>query len=250
MSTVIARRAAVVGALAGAAVLAAAGTASAHVTVNPQSAAKGSYTEVSFRAPNEEDAADTTKLQVFLPTDHPIASVATEPVPGWTVSVRKTKLSKPLTTDDGQVTEAVTEITWSGGKIAPGQFQDFPVSLGPLPSDAASLPFKALQTYSNGQVTRWIEVPQPGQAEPANPAPVLQLTSAASSQSSQAAGGSGGSSGSGSGGQASAAGRPSGADTTARTLGIVGIVVGVIGALLGFFGWRRGGAGRPGSTDR
>ena len=34
-------------------------------------------------------------------------------MPGWTVAVEKTKLAKPVTTDDGQVTEAVTKITWT-----------------------------------------------------------------------------------------------------------------------------------------
>jgi uncharacterized protein YcnI len=237
-----ARRSCVVGALAGAAVLVAAGTASAHVSVNPENAAKGSYSEVSFRAPNEQDSANTTKVQVFLPADHPIASVSTEPIPGWKVSVQKTKLAKPITTDDGQVTEAVSEITWSGGKIVPGQYQDFPVSLGPLPTDASSLTFKALQTYSNGQVVRWIEQSQPGQAEPANPAPVLHLTPAAGSSADAASPAAAG------GTTASAVKATGGADTTARTLGVVGIVVGVVGALLGFFGWRRGSAAASGGS--
>ena len=44
--------------------------------------------------------------------------------------------------------------------------------------------FKALQTYSNGDIVRWIDLQQPGQSEPEHPAPVLLLTSQAVSGSS------------------------------------------------------------------
>src|SRR6476659_4150407 len=95
------RRIAAIGAVA---LLTLAGVAWAHVTVNPHTAQQGSYTKVSFRVPNERDDASTTQLEVDLPTDHPIASVQTRPVPGWTSTVQKTTLAKPITTDDGQVT--------------------------------------------------------------------------------------------------------------------------------------------------
>ena len=55
-----------------------------------------------------------------------------------------------------QVTEAVSTITWSGGELKPGEFTEFDISVGPLPDDADSLTFKALQTYSDGDVVRWI----------------------------------------------------------------------------------------------
>ena len=74
------RRAGVVTALAAAGVLTAAGVASAHVTVHPDSYAKGATDGVlTFRVPNEEDTASTTKVQVFLPTDHPVLGVLVSP---------------------------------------------------------------------------------------------------------------------------------------------------------------------------
>lgn len=49
-----------------------AGTASAHVSVQPQGpAAKGGYATVNFKVPNERDDASTVKLEVSFPTDHP-----------------------------------------------------------------------------------------------------------------------------------------------------------------------------------
>ncbi len=248
------RRAAAVAALAGTAVVLAAVPAFAHVTVQPDAAAKGSYATVSFKVPCEEDDASTVKLEVALPTDHPIASVSIQPVPGWTAKVATTKLAKPLTTDDGTVDTAVSTITWTGGKIAPGQFQQFPVSLGPLPDDASSLAFKALQTYSNGDVVRWIEVPQSGQPEPQNPAPVLRLTAASGDSADAAAtpsatGSPAAAPADDSGTKASAAGSD-GTDGTARALGIAGIVVGAAGVAFGVLaGRRRGPDDRPAGTS-
>ena len=53
------------------------------------------------------------------------------------------------------------------------------VLVGAGPTRPGQVAFKALQTYSNGDVVRWIDVQQPGQPEPDHPAPVLTLTAAA-----------------------------------------------------------------------
>src|SRR5258706_12152464 len=142
----------------GIAVFGFAAAAQAHVTVNPDQATQGGFTRIAFQVPTESDTASTTKLDVFLPTDHPVASVSVMPVPGWTIAVTTSKLATPLTDDDGnKITEAVAQITWTAsadGAIKPGQFQEFAVSLGPLPQ-TDQLVFKVLQTYSDGSVVRW-----------------------------------------------------------------------------------------------
>ncbi|MFE7120277.1 YcnI family protein [Streptomyces sp. NPDC057654] len=228
------RRLPLVSALAGGTVLLLAGPAFAHVSVQPGTAEKGGYTTVAFKVPNEKDNASTVKLEVTLDPKHPLPSVSTQPVPGWDVKVDKTKLDKPIKTADGMVNEAVTKITWSGGKIEPGSFQQFPVSMGPLPKDADQVVFKALQTYSDNDVVRWIDASTPGGEEPDHPAPVLKLTAPAADKSS----------GDAKTGQSEAAGSKAssgdgGSDTTARVLGIVGIVVGVAGVAFAVLTGRR-----------
>ncbi|WP_406129657.1 YcnI family protein [Streptomyces sp. NBC_00989] len=230
------RRAGTVAALATAGVLAAAGVASAHVTVHPESYAKGATDGViTFRVPNEEDKASTTKVQVYLPTDHPVLGVLVSPQDGWTAKVTSTKLKTPIKTDDGTITDAVSEITWTGGKIGAGHYEDFNVAFGQLPDDTDQLAFKALQTYSDGNVVRWIEESTGGE-EPENPAPVLKLTakgadaegsstSAASATASKSSGGSADTSKS----------TASDSDSTARGLGIAGLIVGVLGLAAGAF---------------
>ena len=166
------RRTGTVAALALAGVMAAAGAACAHVTVHPESYAKGATDGVlSFRVPNEEDTASTTKVQVFLPTDHPVLGVLVTPQAGWTAKVTTTKLKKPVKTDDGTITDAVSEITWTGGRIRHGEFQDFDVAFGQLPDDTGRLTFKTLQTYSDGKVVRWIEEAKDGADGAGEPRP-------------------------------------------------------------------------------
>ncbi|WP_269857571.1 YcnI family copper-binding membrane protein [Streptomyces sp. RPT161] len=228
------RRVAVVGALATTGVLASAGAAFAHVTIHPDSYPKGaSDGTLTFRVPNEEDNASTTKVDITFPADHPIPSVLVTPVAGWTAQVKTVQLRTPIKTDDGNITDAVSEVIWTGGKIDPGNYQDFTVAFGQLPTDTNQLVFKALQTYSDGKIVRWIEEQQPGQPQPDNPAPTLTLTAATpDSDASSAAP------------KASTTASAKASDSTARILGIAGLVVGLLGLVAGGLGLARARAAR------
>ncbi|MGW7238750.1 YcnI family copper-binding membrane protein [Streptomyces sp. NPDC054804] len=235
-----ASRVAAVTAVAGAAVLAVSSPAFAHVSVQPEgTAAKGGYAVIDFKVPNERDNASTTKLEVNFPADHPLASVMPQPMAGWKVEVTKSKLAKPMEMHGETISEAVTKVTWTAADkgIEPGYFQKFPLSVGALPEDTDELVFKAIQTYSDNEVVRWIEVQQKGQEEPENPAPALALSAATddhhgtttaedtAAKTETTASDDSGSSG--------------GSDTTARVLGVVGIVVGAAGVAYGVLAGRR-----------
>ncbi|MER7489355.1 YcnI family protein [Streptomyces sp. NPDC126497] len=242
-----ASRIAAAGAVAGAAVLAVSTPCFAHVSVQPEGeAAKGGYAVIGFKVPNERDDTSTVKLEVTFSTDHPLASVMPQPVEGWDVEVTKSKLDKPLEMHGEKINEAVSKVTWTakGDGIEPGFFQKFPVSVGTLPEDADELVFKALQTYSDKEVVRWIEVPQEGQEEPEHPAPVLALSEASDDDHSDGAAADDKASDE----TEDAAARTSasddegdsgGSDTTARVLGVVGIVVGAAGVAYGVLAGRR-----------
>jgi uncharacterized protein YcnI len=231
------RRTGTVAALAAAGVLTAAGAAFAHVTVHPESYAKGATDGLlSFRVPNEEDTASTTKVQIFLPTDHPVLGVLVTPQAGWTARATTVKLKKPVKTDDGTITDAVSEITWTGGRIRHGEFQDFQVAFGQLPDDVDQLTFKTLQTYSDGKVVRWIEQPQKGEEEPESPAPALTLTAEGAGEKPASAGtGASGSDSSSSSAAAESTASDKSGDSTARALGTAGLIVGVLGLLAAAF---------------
>ena len=231
-------RAGAVVAAAGAVVLAFAAPAAAHVTVNPNTATQGGYTKVAFRVPNEKASADTVKLEVTLPVDAPVASVSLKPLPGWTAVAERRKLDTPLKIHDSEVAEVVSMITWTaarGAAIRPGQFQEFEVSLGPLPQ-VSQVIFKALQTYSDGEVVRWIDEPATDGSTPEHPAPVLKLAAggdthgAAAAMSAQPVA------------QESAGG---GSDSPlGPVLGGIGLALGLVGLVVGLLAYRRAAAVR------
>jgi periplasmic copper chaperone A len=163
-------------ALAAAAALVAPAAAGAHVTLQPDSAPAGGFARLDVRVPNERDDAATVKVVVQLPPG--VATASYEPVPGWTVKVTREQLEQPIDVHGEPVTEQVSRITWTGnhrrgGIVAPGQFQDFGVSLRVPDGEAgATLTFKALQTYEDGEVVRWI-----GPEDAEKPAPTVTLVS-------------------------------------------------------------------------
>lgn len=159
----------------------------AHVTVSAPGAVRGgSDQEITFRVPVEK-TIPTVGLTVALPTNTPIASVDVLPVPGWTHAQKTVHLATPIHTDDGDITEAVAEVTWTAhdGGLRPGEFGAFTIIAGQLP-DVAELRFAAIQRYQDGSVVNWNQTAAPGAEEPENPAPVLTL--AASGAATDAAG--------------------------------------------------------------
>lgn len=148
-------------ALAFALVVLAATPAFAHVSVSPSEVAGGSYAKLTFRVPNESDTESTTAIEIVLPEAAPFQSVSVKPTPGWESTVERNG-------------DAVTSIIWEGGEIGPGEFQEFELSVGPVP-DVDVLEFKALQTYSDGEVVRWIDPVVEGEDEPDHPAPTATV---------------------------------------------------------------------------
>jgi uncharacterized protein YcnI len=150
--------------------------ASAHVTLNPNEVAAGSFSRFAVRVPNERPNADTTKVVVELPEG--LAFVSFQPKPGWTRTVSTEKLANPVTNDEGEtVTERIATVTWEGGKIAPGEFDEFGMS-AKVPDGVQTLAFPSTQTYSNGEVVHWV-----GEEGADTPAPRVMLTAAAAGES-------------------------------------------------------------------
>lgn len=137
--------------------------ASAHVSVNPKSLAAGSTVDLTFVVPNERDV-DTTKVEVLF-EGASVPTADTPSRPGWSSSV-----------EIG--TNGVTKVVWERGAIAPGQKETFVATIK-VPVAGTELIAKTLQTYSSGEVVRWIDLPLPGGGEPEHPATVLAITGGA-----------------------------------------------------------------------
>ena len=110
-----------------------------------------------FQVPNEEDNASTVQVEVAFPADKPIAEASVQPVPGWTAEVTTAPVSQTDQDRRGSVSEAVSKIVWTGGSISPVSSSSS-TCRSACPTQGP-LVFKALQTYSDGTIVRWIEVP-------------------------------------------------------------------------------------------
>ncbi|SNT47902.1 Uncharacterized protein YcnI [Asanoa hainanensis] len=209
------------------------GPASAHVTVNAASATQGGYAKLAFRVPNERDNASTVKVEVNIPPETAIASVSVRPTPGWTATTEKSTLPTPLKAHGQDITEAITKITWTaaaGNEVKPGQFQEFEVSAGPLP-EVDQIVFKALQTYSNNEVVRWIDEPTTDGTEVEHPAPVLKLAKAGTANANANAN------------VNLASSADNSDDSSAGTVaGMAALVLAAVALIFAVLAWRRSGA--------
>lgn len=125
----------------------------AHVTVQPNEAVAGSFARFVVRVPNERDDAGTTKIEVQLPEE--LASVSFQPKAGWTRTAETKDRTEPIEVFGEEVTDYIATVTWEGGRIEPGEFEEFGFSAR-MPDEPTTLEFPALQTYSSGEIVRWI----------------------------------------------------------------------------------------------
>ncbi|QES59327.1 hypothetical protein DEJ51_31455 [Streptomyces venezuelae] len=139
----------------------AAGPAVAHAGVtasDPRALAEN--VTLSFTSEAESDTAGIAELRVVLPQGIAPDAVALKDAPEeW----------KLTATPDGYAI--------GGPALATGTDAEYSITVRQLP-DAKSLAFKTLETYGDGKVSRWIEVPAGGEKVD-NPAPVLELKAAA-----------------------------------------------------------------------
>ncbi|AIV33348.1 DUF1775 domain-containing protein [Streptomyces coelicoflavus] len=157
----VTRRLGVVSAFTLTAALALTGTAAAHSEVeadNPQALAEN--VTLTFVSEAESDSAGFTQLRVVLPDGIAPGDVTLGEAPkGWKLKAG----------DDGY--------TLGGPTLKMGVDAEYQIKVRQLP-DAESLAFKTIETYSDGKISRWIELSKGGE-ESEQPAPVLELKAAA-----------------------------------------------------------------------
>ena len=163
-----------------AAALTLAPAAAAHVTLNPGEWEAGGFARFAIRVPNERDGAATTRVTLKFPEQ--ILSASFQPVEGWRRQVKMVQLDEPIDDEGEQITERIDTVTWSGGRIRPGEFQEFGVSFQVPEEPGAALAFPAVQRYSDGEVVRWI-----GPEDADEPAPAVTVLEPAAEEGAAAA---------------------------------------------------------------
>jgi uncharacterized protein YcnI len=215
------------------ALLVAPSVAAAHVTLQPPEWEAGGFARFDVRVPNERDNAATTEVTIRFPEQ--VIEARVKPTPGWEYEIEMAQLDQPIEEEGEEpVTEKIDTITWRGGRIEPGEFQEFPVSFQ-VPEDAApgtKLSFPAIQTYTGGEVVRWI-----GPEESDEPAPLVEVLEAPPEGEEAAA---------------TPAATPAPADTAAAeeeggtdTLSIVALIVGALGLIVAIVALLGRGGTRP-----
>jgi uncharacterized protein YcnI len=150
-------------------------TADGHISLHPNTIPAGAFATLDVRVPGEQEAAHVTRVDVLFPPG--FTGVDYERVPGWRTRVIEAKLSRPIKEDGETIDSEVSQVvwTWTGplGQVADGQFVDFPLSLAiPADSGGRALEFRTVQSYSNGQVVRWIDP----SLESEHPSPRINVT--------------------------------------------------------------------------
>jgi uncharacterized protein YcnI len=146
--------------------------AQAHVSLHPNAIPQGAEITTDVRVPNEVDHADISSVKIKLPNG--VLEALGDPPAGWSFKAITKKLATPIKTDDGVVTTEVTQVDFTGGHTPPGQFVNLPITLS-LPDSARQgtvVGFPTVQTYSNGQVVRWIDP----SADDEHPTPTIDIT--------------------------------------------------------------------------
>jgi periplasmic copper chaperone A len=199
--------------------LAIAPAAAAHVTLNPPEWEAGGFARFAVRVPNERDNADTTKVTVKFPEQ--VLSARFQPVEGWRRTIKMARLDEPIEEEGERITERIDTVTWSGGRIRPGEFQEFGVSFQvPEVEPGTELAFPSIQRYSNGEVVRWIGPPDADE-----PAPIVTVLEPAAEEEGAAA--------TPAPTPAQGAGGAQEEDEGADTLSIVALIAGIAGLAAG-----------------
>jgi uncharacterized protein YcnI len=148
----------------------------AHVTLDPKAAPQGSYAKLIFRVPHGCDGAATTGITVLIPEG--VVSVKPQVHPDWKISIQMRKLKKPIQLHGKDITESVSEVSWTGGPLPDEYMDEFGLSVKLPEKSDSPLAFPVIQKCKD-KTTRWDMIAKPGQDAHSlsSPAPLLQLTS-------------------------------------------------------------------------
>lgn len=190
------------------------GTAEAHVQLSPTVVAPGDPVEFTVVVPSERPA-HTTKVDLKLPPG--VIPFAYGETPGW-----KREL---ITASNG----AIERVVWTG-RLAEDGYARFSFLAG-TPERPTTLTWKALQTYDDGTVARWI-----GSPESESPAPVTRVVADAPRQNAggegEAADPAATSTPAAEPAEATTTAGADGGDGLARGLGVAAVVLALVGVAL------------------
>lgn len=163
--------------IAAASLMAGAGGAFSHIVLEEQTALAGTSYRAVLRLSHGCDGSPVTALRILIPAGFQGA----KPMPkaGWVLGIKTARLPKPYTSHGKQVTDDVSEITWTASGrdhwVQDAWYEEFVVR-GNLPAEAGPMWFKVLQTCDKGSID-WADVPASGTSTKGlkSPAALLEI---------------------------------------------------------------------------
>ncbi|KAH8548100.1 hypothetical protein BGW37DRAFT_508257 [Umbelopsis sp. PMI_123] len=156
-----------------------------HITFTVYSGQPGSYLTTALRVPHGCNGSSTTAISTSVPDS--VYSIKPEVVANWNLTLQYHNLTTPVTIEGTQITQTVTNITWSNYLLPNDQFQAFGLQMQ-LPetgyNGTNNLWFPVMQTCVNGS-TFWAGIQNTTSMTqyPGHPAPHIQLINASTSSS-------------------------------------------------------------------
>jgi uncharacterized protein YcnI len=135
-------------------------TVFAHVSISPKETTAGSQA-FTFHVPNEQEEP-TVSVKIEIPDGVEVTGIMA--LPGWTHTEKhEAVMEKPqgfrivrqvFADHAAEETGRITEITWTGGKIGPGEYAEFSLT-AKYDGEPKELLWKAYQTYADGDTVPW-----------------------------------------------------------------------------------------------
>jgi periplasmic copper chaperone A len=137
----------------------------AHVTLEDKAALAGTSYKAILKIGHGCEGSPTTAVKVTIPAG--FSGAKPMPKVGWKLDIKTAKLAVPYDNHGKQVTDDVSEITWtatSKDSYLPEAHYDEFILRGGLPSkvaEGAAMWFKVLQTCEKG-ANDWAQIPTSG----------------------------------------------------------------------------------------
>lgn len=144
------------------ALLALAGAAHAHITLETPEAEAGKPYKAVLRVGHGCDGSATKQLVVTLPDG--LRGAKPVPKPGWTLSTTRAPLKTAYESHGKTITDELAEVSWTANteadQLQDAWYDEFTVR-GTLPAEPGELWFKVRQVCVKGE-TNWAELPAAG----------------------------------------------------------------------------------------
>jgi periplasmic copper chaperone A len=146
----------------------------AHVVFTNPEVVAGQRSSAGLIITHGCNGTPTTRISITIPEG--VTRVLPRALAGWRVSVEKRPLATPIMLHGERVTEVTSKITWSGGSLEDGSYEEFDFRYSAPNAAGQTLYFPVEQLCQTGSYS-WSKVPAAGQSWGSldTPAPFIKV---------------------------------------------------------------------------